>query len=44
MIRLPLATAGLVFIRNDNVEMRSEELAISAEQVTVRYRRSPRPT
>jgi len=33
-----LATGGLIFVRNDNVEMRSEELTISAEQVTVRYR------
>lgn len=33
-----LATGGLVFVRNDNVEMRSEELAISAVEVSVRYR------
>jgi hypothetical protein len=33
-----LATGGLIFVRNDNVEMRSEELTISAEQITVRYR------
>ncbi len=33
-----LATGGLIFVRNDNVEMRSEELTISMEQVTVRYR------
>jgi hypothetical protein len=33
-----LATGGLVFVRNDNVEMRSEELTISAAQVSVRYR------
>jgi hypothetical protein len=33
-----LATGGLIFVRNDNVEMRSEELTISPEQVTVRYR------
>jgi Domain of unknown function (DUF4424) len=33
-----LATGGLVFTRNDNVEMRSEELAISAVEVSVRYR------
>jgi hypothetical protein len=33
-----LATGGLMFVRNDNVEMRSEELTISAEQVHVRYR------
>jgi hypothetical protein len=33
-----LATGGLVFVRNDNVEMRSEELTISAKEVQVRYR------
>ena len=33
-----LATGGLVFVRNDNVEMRSEELSISAKEVSVRYR------
>jgi len=33
-----LATGGLVFVRNDDVEMRSEELAISTQQVSVRYR------
>jgi hypothetical protein len=33
-----LATGGLVFTRNDNIEMRSEELAISAVEVSVRYR------
>lgn len=33
-----LATGGLVFVRNDNVEMRSEELTISAVEVSVRYR------
>jgi hypothetical protein len=33
-----LATGGLILVRNDNVEMRSEELTISTEQVSVRYR------
>lgn len=33
-----LATGGLVFVPNDNIEMRSEELTISAEEITVRYR------
>jgi Domain of unknown function (DUF4424) len=33
-----LATGGLVFVRNDNVEMRSEDLVISAKEVQVRYR------
>jgi hypothetical protein len=33
-----LATGGLLFVQNDNVEMRSEDLAISARQVDVRYR------
>src|SRR5438094_7561307 len=33
-----LATGGLVFVRNENVEMRSEDLAISAKEVQVRYR------
>ena len=33
-----LSTGGLVFVRNDNIEMQSEELAISTEEVTVRYR------
>ena len=33
-----LATGGLIFVRNDNVEMRSEELTISAVEVSVRYR------
>jgi hypothetical protein len=33
-----LATGGLLFVQNDNVEMRSEDLAISAKQVDVRYR------
>jgi hypothetical protein len=33
-----LATGGLVFVHNDNVEMRSEDLAISAKQIDMRYR------
>jgi uncharacterized protein DUF4424 len=33
-----LATGGLVFVRNDNVEMRSEDLTISTKEVQVRYR------
>jgi len=33
-----LATGGLIFVHNDNVEMRSEDLSISARQVDVRYR------
>jgi hypothetical protein len=33
-----LATGGLVFVHNDDVEMRSEDLAISTKEVTVRYR------
>jgi hypothetical protein len=33
-----LATGGLVFVHNENVEMRSEDLTISAKEVQVRYR------
>ncbi|HEY2230292.1 MAG TPA: DUF4424 family protein [Xanthobacteraceae bacterium] len=33
-----LASGGLIFVQNDNVEMRSEDLAISVKQVDVRYR------
>jgi hypothetical protein len=33
-----LATGGLLFVQNDNVEMRSEDLAISVKEVDVRYR------
>jgi hypothetical protein len=33
-----LATGGLIFVQNDNVEMRSEDLAISAKEIAVRYR------
>lgn len=32
-----LATGGLVFVRNPDVEMRSEELTISAREIRVRY-------
>jgi Domain of unknown function (DUF4424) len=33
-----LSTGGLIFVRNDNVEMLAEELAISANEVGARYR------
>jgi hypothetical protein len=33
-----LATGGLIFVKNDNVEMRSEDLSISVKEVNVRYR------
>jgi hypothetical protein len=33
-----LATGGLIFVHNDNIEMRSEDLSISTKQVDVRYR------
>lgn len=33
-----LATGGLVFLRNDAIEMRAEDLYISAEEIRVRYR------
>ncbi len=33
-----LATGGLIFVQNDQVEMRSEDLFISAAEVKVRYR------
>ena len=32
-----LSTGGLVFVRNDDVEMLSEDLLISAREVSVRY-------
>src|SRR5258708_1680810 len=32
------ATGGLLFVQNDNVQMRSEDLAISVKEVNVRYR------
>ncbi len=33
-----LATGGLVFVHNDRIEMRSEDLYISAAEIRVRYR------
>jgi hypothetical protein len=33
-----LATGGLVFVQNDDIEMRSEDLFISAAEIRVRYR------
>jgi hypothetical protein len=33
-----LATGGLVFVRNDDIEMRAEDLYISAAEIRVRYR------
>jgi hypothetical protein len=33
-----LATGGLLFVQNDKVEMRSEDLSISLKEVAVRYR------
>jgi hypothetical protein len=33
-----LATGGLIFVSNDNIEMSTEDLFISAKQVRVRYR------
>ncbi|MFL6798814.1 MAG: DUF4424 domain-containing protein [Xanthobacteraceae bacterium] len=33
-----LSTGGLIFVRNDDIEMLSEDLAISTREVTVRYR------
>ena len=33
-----LATGGLVFVRNPDVEMRAEDLFISADEIRVRYR------
>ena len=33
-----LSTGGLVFVRNEDVEMRSEDLFISAKEISVRYR------
>lgn len=33
-----LATGGLIFVQNDDVEMRSEDLYISAAEIRVRYR------
>ena len=33
-----LSTGGLIFVRNDNVEMVAEELTIAAKEIGVRYR------
>jgi hypothetical protein len=33
-----LSTGGLIFVRNDDVDMLSEDLTISAREVSVRYR------
>jgi len=33
-----LATGGLIFVHNDNVEMVAEDLSIAAKEVSVRYR------
>jgi hypothetical protein len=33
-----LSTGGLVFVRNENLEILSEDLAISANEVSIRYR------
>jgi hypothetical protein len=33
-----LATGGLLFVQNDDVQMRSEDLTISAKEIGVRYR------
>ena len=33
-----LSTGGLVFVQNDDIEMRSEDLFISAAEIRVRYR------
>jgi hypothetical protein len=33
-----LATGGLAFVRNDDVEMRAEDLYVSAAEIRVRYR------
>lgn len=33
-----LATGGLVFVQNDDIEMRAEDLYVSAQEVRVRYR------
>ncbi len=33
-----MASGGLIFVRNENVEMRSEDLIISAKEIQVRYR------
>jgi hypothetical protein len=33
-----LSTGGLILVRNDNIEMRSEDLLISTREIAVRYR------
>src|SRR5262245_54336329 len=33
-----LATGGLVLTRNDDIEMRAEDLFVSAREISVRYR------
>jgi len=33
-----LSTSGLIFVRNDSIEMLSEDLAISSREISVRYR------
>ena len=33
-----LSTGGLIFVRNDSIEMQSEDLAISRQEISVRYR------
>src|SRR5215475_13166970 len=36
-----LATGGLAFVKNNNIEMLSENLFISADEIRVRYRDPP---
>src|SRR5215471_20785089 len=33
-----LSTGGLIFVHNEDIEMTAEDLAISAKEVSVRYR------
>src|SRR5262245_1882144 len=33
-----LSTGGLIFVHNDDIEMRAEDLLISAKEINVRYR------
>jgi hypothetical protein len=35
---IELSTGGLIFVRNENLEMLSEDLAISPSEVSIRYR------
>jgi uncharacterized protein DUF4424 len=35
---IELSTGGLIFVRNENLEMLSEDLAISPNEVSIRYR------